>query len=515
MEEIQVHNPSTGDFLYAVKEADEQSITAVYQQAHQVQKQIAAMSVKQRAQEIVKISDYLIAHREEIIDRVVSETGKSRFEALSNELFEICGAIDYFRDAAPKILKDKKVSTPLVLMGKKSKIVYEPMGIVLIIAPWNYPLMQCLSPSLQAFLAGNAVVFKPSEVTPLYGLIEEILTGSGFMKDAIQVVYGGKEVGAQLIEHKPDKIHFTGSTRAGRQVMKAAAEHLIPLELELGGKDPAIVFEDVNLEKTANGILWGAFTNAGQACTSIERCIVHESIHDQFVAELMRILPKLRVAKQGQNDGCEMGCMTADFQLEKVEQQLQDAIDKGATILAGGQRVPDTQIFPPTLVTGVTEEMLLSSEETFGPVLPILVFQTEAEAVELANNTSYGLSASVWSADLTRAERVARKLRVGNVALNNHMLTEANPALPFGGVNASGFGRYKGEWGLIGFSNVKSIMSGPNNKQIETHWYPFTETKYDLFGKTMESFFRRPRHWLGFLRNGLKLDSLGGKERIQ
>jgi acyl-CoA reductase-like NAD-dependent aldehyde dehydrogenase len=477
------------------------------------------MTVKQRAQEIVKISDYLIQHREHIIDRLVSETGKTRFEALSNELLEVCGGIDYYRDAAPKILRDRKAPTPLLLMGKKSRIIFEPLGTILIIAPWNYPLVQCFTPALQAFLAGNAVVFKPSEVTPLQGLYEEILAGSGFMPDAIQIVYGGKDVGARLIEHRPDKIHFTGSTRAGRQIMAAAASHLIPVELELGGKDPAIVFEDVNIETTANGIVWAAFTNAGQACTAVERCYVHHSIYEPFVQEVVRITQKLRLAAPdrdgSQPDQCDMGCMTAEFQVNIVEAQLKDAVAKGAKVLCGGQRLGDSLLFPPTVVVDVTPEMALVSEETFGPVLPIMPFSDETAVIAAANDSPYGLSASVWSKDLERAQRVARALKVGNVALNNHMLTEANPALPYGGIKESGNGRYKGDWGLIGFSNVKAIMSGPNNQHIESHWYPFTATKYDLFGRIMDSYFRRPRRWFAFLQAGLKFDSLGSKEKIQ
>lgn len=519
MSSIQITNPHSGQLLYEMKEADEGEITAVFQRAQSVQPQIAALSVKQRAQEIVKISDYLVQNREAIIDRIVSETGKTRFEALSNEIFEICGGIDYFRDAAPKILRDHKAPTPLLFMGKKSKYIFEPLGTILIIAPWNYPLVQCFTPSLQAFLAGNAVIFKPSEITPLEGLYEDILTDSGFLPDAIQIVYGGKDVGARLIEHKPDKIHFTGSSRAGRQIMAAAAPHLIPVELELGGKDPAIIFEDVHIEKTANGVVWSAFTNAGQACTSIERCYVHQSIYDEFVQEVVRLAQKLRVADPERDgrlpDPYDMGCMTADFQVNIVEAQLKEAVAQGANVLCGGQRLGESLIFPPTVVVDVTPQMALFSEETFGPVLPILPFSSEREVIAQANDSPFGLGASVWSKDLERAERVARALKVGNVALNNHMLTEANPALPYGGVKESGFGRYKGDWGLIGFSNVKSIMSGPNNDHIESHWYPYTATKYGLFGKLMESFFRRPRRWIGFLRSGLKFDSLGNKEKIE
>lgn len=515
---IEVKNPATSKLLYELQAAGEKEISAAYDTACEAQQKIGTMSVGQRVTEIIKISKYLIDHYEEIAQRIVDETGKSKFEALSNEIFEICDGIDYYRDAAPKILNPQKVHTPLILMGKKSKIYYEPLGTVLVIAPWNYPLIQCFLPSLLAFLAGNAVIFKPSEVTPLKGLYEQIMEGSGFMKNAIQIVYGGKETGAKLIEASPDKIHFTGSTRAGRQVMAAAAKDLIPVDLELGGKDPSIVFEDVNIEKTANGVIWGAFTNAGQSCTSIERCYVQESVYDRFVDEVKKITDKLRIVdpeKAKTGHGFDVGCMTAAFQLDKVEHQLEDAIQKGAKIVSGGKRAGNTMIMPPTVVVDVKDDMELIREETFGPVLPIIKFTTEEEVIRMANDTEYGLGASVWSKDLKRAERVALALKAGNVAINNHMLTEANPALPFGGVKNSGFGRYKGDWGLITFSNIKSIISGPNDKVIEPHWYPFTKVKYETFPKLMGAFFSRPRKWLQFAMVGMKLDSMGGKEKIK
>ncbi len=513
---ISVVNPLTREPLYDFEAMAGKELSAVFEKARKTQKLVGIMSVKQRIDEVVKISKYLIENYKSISDRVVSETGKTQFEALSNEIFEICDNIDYYRDHAEKILKEKTVHTPMILMGKKSKIRFEPMGVALIIAPWNYPLIQCFLPSILAFLAGNSVVFKPSEVTPLKGLYEDILDGAGFLKDAIQIVYGGKETGAALIEQKPDKIHFTGSTRAGKQIMAAAANHLIPVDLELGGKDPAIVFEDVDIEKTANGLVWAAFTNAGQSCTSIERCYIHESIYDAMTEKIVAITKKLRLANQDCED-CEadVGCMTADFQLKKVEMQLKEAIQKGAKILCGGKTISGTQIMPPTVVTDVTADMELIYEETFGPVLPLIKFSTEDEVIDLANDSVYGLSASVWSKDMKRTERVAHALKVGNVAINNHMLTEANPALPFGGIKNSGFGRYKGDFGLHTFSNVKSIISGPNNKVIEPHWYPFTKLKFDTFPLLMKAFFARPRKWVQFALIGMKLDNMGNKEKIK
>jgi len=513
---ISVSNPLSGDHLYDFESTSDKQLSDVFSKARQIQKQIAAMTVSERVSEAVKISKYIIDNYDSIVSDLVAETGKTRFEALSNELFEICDNIDYYRDHAVKILKQKKVHTPMVLMGKTSKIHYEPMGLVLIIAPWNYPLIQCFLPSLLAFLAGNAVVFKPSEVTPLKGLYEKIMDGAGFVKDAIQIVYGGKETGAALIQQKPDKIHFTGSTRAGKQIMAAASEYLIPVDLELGGKDPAIVFEDVDLEKTANGLVWAAFTNAGQSCTSIERCYIHASIFEPLTEKIVALTQKLRLANPNCED-CEadVGSMTARFQLEKVEQQVKDALANGAKILCGGTTVKGSQIYPPTVIVDVKPEMALMTEETFGPVLPLARFTTEEEVITMANDSEYGLSASVWSKDLKRAERIASALKVGNVSINNHMLTEANPALPFGGIKNSGFGRYKGDAGLHTFCNIKSVIIGPNNKILEPHWYPFTKVKYQTFPLLMRAFFARPRKWIQFALIGTKMDNMGNKEKIK
>lgn len=519
MNNLKINNPTSGQLLYELAQADAAQVEQAYRQARRVQPGIAALTVEQRVGEVVKISDYLLAHQEEVLERLVLETGKTRFDALSTELFEVLDLIDTYRDAAPRLLADRPAHTPLVLMGKKSKVVFDPLGVVLVIVPWNYPLYQGLAPPLLAFLAGNAVILKPSENTPLQGLLEGILEGAGFFPGAIQVLYGGREVGGMLVEGRPDKVHFTGSARGGRDVLSAAARHLIPVDLELGGKDPAIVFADVNIEKTANGVAWAAFTHAGQSCTSIERCFVQEGIYDAFVGELLRIVDKLRpsgsLEDSLQAGASDIGCLTVEFQARKIEEQLQDAVEKGARVLTGGQRKPGSLCFPPTVVVDVTSEMLLWNEETFGPLLPLMKFASEDEVVQKANDTPYGLSASVWTKDLRRAERVARALQVGNVSINNHMLTEGNAALPFGGVKGSGFGRYKGEWGLHTFSNIKAIMLGPNDAAIEPHWYPQSEAKYQLFKRLEAALFRRPRNWLGFLSAGLALTSQGNKEKIR
>lgn len=516
---IAVTNPNTLETLYEIQETDLSSIEKVYATAKKIQQKIADLSIEQRIEEILKLNDYVIANQEKIIDRIVAETGKARFDALVSEVFEVCDVIDHFKKQAPKILADKKMHTPIVLMGKKSKVTFQPLGTILVVTPWNYPFFQGMVPSILAFLAGNSVIVKPSEFTPLKGLWEEIISQSGFMKDAFQFVYGGRETGKLLIDAKPDKIHFTGSVATGKKIMEQASQQLIPVELELGGKDPAIVFEDVNLERTVNGIMWAAFTNSGQSCTSIERLYVHENIYDSFVNLLVEKTKKLRLPSAQTDykkpDAYDLGGITSTSQLNIIEKHIQDAVQKGAKVVWGGKREGNGRLFPPTILTDVNASMFIVTEETFGPVLPVMKFKTEEEVIKLANDSVYGLSASVWSKDIKRAERIAKKLVTGNVSINSHMLTEGNPALPFGGIKDSGIGRSKGEWGLLGFTNVKSIIIDQQSSRIESHWYPYTQTKYELLSKLMVALFSKSKNMLKFAMLGLKMDSLGTKEKIK
>lgn len=515
---IPVINPITLEKLYEVEETSEQKIAEVYNKARAIQPKVGELSVQQRVNEILKIRDYIIENREKILTRIILETGKSRVDGMTSEIFEIIDVIDVFSKLAPKTLKNKSVPTPIVLLGKKSEIWYEPMGTILVIPPWNYPLYQALVPSMMAFLAGNSVIVKPSEVTPLKGMIEEILDKSGFMKDAIQIVYGSGITGVRLIDARPDKIHFTGSCKTGRKIMAQAAQYLIPVDLELGGKDAAIVFDDVNIERTVNGIMWGGYTTGGQSCTSVERCYVQEKIYDKFVEMLVDRSKKLRPSHKDRNieepEDCDVGCVTTEFQVKIIEDHIKDAVEKGAKVLCGGKREGNTRHFPPTVLVDCNHSMKIVMEETFGPVIPVMKFKTEEEAIKLANDSEYGLGGSVWSKDIARARRVASKIKTGNLSINNHMLNEGNPNLPFGGTKNSGFGRYKGEAGLFTFSNSKSVLIDKDSGNIDPNWYPFTKTKYELLSQIIDSLFARKKNWLKFAMAGLKIDSIGKKEKL-
>ena len=467
------------DIVYDNPQAPD--VARMFDRARLAQPDILSWPVNKRLEFISRLRAIIIARQGYILDRIQEDTGKSRTDALTAEIFGTLDHLDYLEKNAGKVLADRKVPTPFALMGKKSKIYFEPMGTTLIISPWNYPFYQAIVPITTAFTVGNAVIYKPSSATPLKGLVEELLVEAGFDPAWIQVVYGpGRQLGNQLIDQRPDKIFFIGSQRAGRQIMARAAEQLIPVELEMGGKDPMVVFEDANLERAAAGAIWGAFTNTGQSCTSVEKLFIQASVYEEFKQILVRETRKLTQATD-HDGGSDIGPMTTAAQVRAIAQQVEDACRQGATLLTGEDWDGASAAIPPIIVENSTDEMLLNREETFGPVLPIFSFTDEAEAVARANSDEFGLSASVWSADLTRADRVARAIVTGNVSINNVMLTEGNHALPFGGAKKSGIGRYKGEFGFYCFANIKSILVDKNSSKMEANWFPYTPRKFRLF----------------------------------
>jgi acyl-CoA reductase-like NAD-dependent aldehyde dehydrogenase len=475
--------PAADDFNPSRQDPDEADVAAIYRLARRGAGDLRRWDVRQRLEFIRSLRLRILERREEILDRIQQDTRKSRTDALTSEIFGTLDHLHYLEKNAGRILADRKVPTPLALMGKRSQIVFEPMGVVLIICPWNYPFYQAIVPITTAFTVGNAVIFKPSEETPLQGLVESLLADCGFHPDWVQVVYGvGDRVGPLLIDRQPDKIFFIGSQKTGRAIMTRAAGHLIPVELEMGGKDPMIVFEDADLQRAASGAVWGAFTNSGQSCTSVERLYVHEAVYDPFKGLLVEMAQRLRVATD--TDGsADMGPITTPRQVAVIARQVADAREKGARFLTGGQWDGQSAAVPAMVVENTTDEMLINREESFGPLLPLFRFANEAEAITRANASTFGLAASVWTADARRADRVARALVTGNVSINNVMLTEGNHALPFGGARKSGIGRYKGEFGLTGFANIKSVLTDKNSAKQEANWFPYSPRKLALFDR--------------------------------
>ena len=493
---IDYNNPSPAD------------ITAIYDRARKTQADIGSWGVAKRLEFISNLREVIINRQAYILDRIQKDTGKSRTDALTAEIFGTLDHLDYLEKRARKILADRSVPTPFALMGKKSRIYFEPMGTTLIISPWNYPFYQAIVPITLSFVVGNAIIYKPASATPLKGLVEELLAEAGFDRDWAQVVYGpGNQVGDALIDQRPDKIFFIGSQSVGQHIMRRAAEHLIPVELEMGGKDPMIVFEDVDLPRAVAGAVWGAFTNTGQSCTSVEKLFVHVDIYDRFLDALSRETSRLTLGTDSEG-GVDIGPMTTASQVAVIARQVADAKEKGARFLTGTQWDGQSAEIPPMVVDQVTDDMLLCQEENFGPLLPVIPFESETQVIEMANAGEFGLSASVWSADLKRADRVARSIVTGNVSINNVMLTEGNHALPFGGAKKSGIGRYKGEFGFYCFANIKSILIDKNSNKMEANWFPYTKRKFRLFTDfTTQIYSRGILSTIKAAISGLRLES--------
>jgi acyl-CoA reductase-like NAD-dependent aldehyde dehydrogenase len=360
------------------------------------------------------------------------------------------------------------------LIGKSAWTEREPYGVIGAITPWNYPFilaMDCVSPALAA---GNAVVIKPSELTPYSTLlIPELCAEAGIPEGLVRVVTGDGSTGAALVGAGVDRIVFTGSTATGRKIMAASAETLTPVTLELGGKDPALVLEDADLERTARGIVFGAFFNAGQTCISVERVYVVSGVYDAFLERVSELARTLRV---GAGPDADVGPMVSPTQRDIVEEHVREARSRGARLLAGGEPAPDdARVYPPTVLANVTDDMKVAREESFGPLLPVIRVADEADAIRRANATPYGLFASVWTRDRARGLRVARQLRAGGVSINEVLSHYGVAALPMGGVGASGFGKRRGLQALDEMSRTRTLLSDWLGLRREVWWFPYSD----------------------------------------
>jgi succinate-semialdehyde dehydrogenase/glutarate-semialdehyde dehydrogenase len=357
--------------------------------------------------------------------------------------------------------------------------------VVGVITPWNFPFVLSLNPTAQALMAGNAVVLKPSEVTPFSAsLVGEVLAAAGLPEGIFGLVLGDGETGAALVEAGDDKISFTGSVRTGRRVAEACGRSLTPCTLELGGKDPMIVCADADLERAARGAVYGAFANSGHVCTSTERVYVVDEVADEFTRRCVEEAAKLRQGAEGEFD---VGAIIWPPQLQIIDDHVRDAVEKGARVLAGGRRNPDQKglFFEPTILTDVNHDMAIMRDETFGPVLPIMRVADEAEALRLANDTRYGLNASVWTKNRHKGLELARAIESGCAVVNDCMITYGVTESPFGGVKDSGIGRVNGELGLKGYCQTQSIVIDRWGGKSEPLWYPYTEKKFKLFRRMM------------------------------
>jgi len=408
---IEVRNPATLEKLADVPVATAADLASCAARARKAQAVWQETSFAERARLFYHLRDLLLDEQDRLADVVTSETGRPRAEAYGNELFYLCGAIGSWAKNGRAYLNPHKVRPSFLLMKAKKVIsTYSPLGVIGIISPWNFPLTLTLGEALPALMAGNAVIIKPSELTPLSALFaQDLMIRAGFPNHLFQVVVGGGDMGEALID-QVDMVAFTGSVATGKRVMRRAAEQLIPVSLELGGKDPMMVLKDADLVRAAGACVWGALMNCGQTCTSIERVYVEEAVYQAFID---KVLEKVRAIRQGPSEkDVDVGCLISEGQLTKIEAQVADAIRRGAKVLTGGRRnsrLPG-YYYEPTLLVDVDHTMAIMRDETFGPVIPIMKVKDAAEALRLANDCRYGLSASIFSRDLKNARRLASGL---------------------------------------------------------------------------------------------------------
>lgn len=438
------------------------------------------MGFESRAKYIMKARSCLLENIDDIAKTITIENGKPLVEAISSEIYPVADLINYFSKNVKGLLGEFKL--PIGVMGllrRRSDISFQPKGVVGIISPWNYPFSIPAGEVAMALLCGNAVILKPSSSTPLIGeKIADIFNFTGLPQGILRVIQGGADLGNALVESGVDKIIFTGSESVGKLVMAKCAANLTPLVLELGGKDPMIVRRDANLDQATSGAVWGAFTNSGQCCASVERVYVHESIIDEFVKVAVG---KTNLLKQGNglDPSNDIGTMTTLAQLEIVDEQVKDARERGAKVHCGGEKNSTLPgyFYKPTILTGVDHSFKCVREETFGPLMPVIPFSDDRQAIKLANDTRFGLTASIWSGDIGAAQKMAREIRAGTVMINDCVFTHALSQTPWGGNRSSGFGRTHSRFGLQELVEIHHVHTNLLSRK-DFWWYPYSESLF-------------------------------------
>jgi acyl-CoA reductase-like NAD-dependent aldehyde dehydrogenase len=473
--DIAVENPATGAVIARVPDLGPDAIADMARRGRAAQPAWEALGFEGRGRVLRRAQRWLLDNADRVIETIVSETGKAWEDAQAAELAYGASAFGFWAKHAPKYLADERVrSASIFVKGKRLVLRYRPLGLVGVIGPWNYPLTNSFGDAIPALAAGNSVILKPSEITPLTSLLlADGLRECGVPDDVFQVATGRGPTGEALVD-AVDMIMFTGSTTTGRKVMARAAQTLTPVSLELGGKDPMIVLSDADLERAANAALYYSMLNTGQTCISIERVYVEAPVYDAFVA---RVTEKARALRHGPPAGpgsVDVGAMTHGPQVDIVERHVEDARAKGARVLVGGRREDRPgHWFEPTVLADVDHRMAIMREETFGPTLPIMPVADADEAVRLANDSPYGLGAAVYTGDVHRGEAVARRLESGSVCINDALLNYFALELPMGGAKASGLGYRHGPGGIRKFTQHQALLVSRLPFRRDLHMYPY------------------------------------------
>ncbi len=471
---IEVINPATEEKIFEISPDSDSLVEEKFKKAKETFVLWSNLPVEKRVVYLKKIYELIIKKRDHIAQVITKNNGKPLTESYLTEIASALQVMEYFINKGPEILKDKDIPLGPLYPTKKSLMSYEPLGVMAIIEPWNYPFYLPMSAITKTLIAGNTFIFKPASAVALIGKeIENILIEAGLPDGVANVVYGGGSTAEKILSLDIDKVIFTGSVEVGRAIAKKCAERLLPCMLELGGKDPAIVLKSSNLDFAVNGIVWGAIANCGQACASIERVYVDSEICEEFTNKIVSVVKNLKIGN-GLNEDTDVGPLISKEQVEKIEEQINDALSKGAKILTGGKRVGDKGFFiEPTVLSNVNHSMKVMYEETFGPIIPIMSFNSIENAIQYANDSKYGLAASVWTGDSLNAKKIAENLNCGTVWINDSLFQQAHPACPWQGYKESGFGNSS----IYDYTRSKhiSIDQGyiPRLRPKNVWWYPY------------------------------------------
>ncbi len=489
-------NPRTGEKIGSFTPTSPTEIPELLQKARTAAQQWGARSLVSRKTVIKRAYLKFYENQAELALLISQETGKPITEAFSNEIFTVLDCFKYYLKNIDRFLKPQKLSAvnPLLKL-RTGRVQYEPLGILAVISPWNYPLLLSMQHIVPALLCGNGIIFKPSEFTSLIGQkIAEVFKEASLPPDLLTVVTGLSDVGSALVNSEIDKIFFTGSTSVGKKIYSAASQNLTPVNMELGGSDAMVVFKDANLERAANAAVWGAFANAGQACVSIERIFVETSIKEQFVKKVIAKAKSLSFCKIGSNNG-EVSCLINETQFSKIKSMVHDARNKGAEILFGGEAKPEIGdlFFEPTLITNLDSTMKISKEEIFGPLVTLDTFDTENEMLEKVNNSEFGLSASVWTNDIKKGRKLASEINAGSIIINDTHIILGQFEAPYIGYKNSGLGVSHGEWGIAEMvrpkyvnhdkpliSKLLKFLYKPLHEN-DVWWYKYNEERFNDF----------------------------------
>ena len=491
---IEVQNPATGQTIATVPAITPDDVPALAERARAAQPAWEALGFEGRARILRRAQKWVTENADRIVRTIVEENGKTYEDAQLAEVNYAANAFGFWAKNAPEYLADEKVrsSSPFVL-GRKLVVRYAPVGVVGVIGPWNYPLTNSFGDCIPALAAGNSVILKPASLTPLTSLLmKEALDECGLPEDVFQVAVGGGDVGSEMIDHV-GFVMFTGSTEVGKKVMERAAKTLTPVGLELGGKDPMLVLSDADVDRAANAAVYYSMQNGGQTCISTERVYVEEPIYDEFVQKVEQKMRELRQGVPGEPGVVDVGAVTSPPQVDLIDEHVRDAEKKGARVVVGGHKAEDGggDFYEPTMLVDVDHSMECMTEETFGPTLPVMKVRDAEEAVRMANDSPYGLQASIYTKDTAKGERLARQIQAGVVCVNDSQINYVALELPMGGWKASGLGSRHGRYGIQKYTQQQTILVTRLAPKRDLHMFPYKKSTTRLLGRMVKLLYGR------------------------